>query len=144
MNIDDIDALLAIAIAFTPGLPAALSPLTSWGMLPARFRHVFWLTVDSLLLVGFVMFMISGVALWMFPRPAKGDDRYRPWLAEWAYWLLLAGTAGRAALELTASPNASVATRAAIVTAGAVQLAGLLLFFVMMLPRIRSTLSEPR
>ena len=97
-----------------------------------------------LLLVGFVMFMISGVALWMFPRPAKGDDRYRPWLAEWAYWLLLAGTAGRAALELTASPSATVATRAAIVTAGVVQLAGLLLFFVMMLPRIRSTLSEPR
>src|SRR5674476_396874 len=44
------------------------------------------------ILVGFVMMMILGVALWMFPRPAKGDTRYNPRLAETAYWMLTAGT----------------------------------------------------
>ncbi len=97
-----------------------------------------------LLLVGFVMFMISGVALWMFPRAAKGDLRYKPALAEWAYWCLAIGTAGRAALELATGTVEPVATRMAIVASGSAQAAGVLLFFFMMVPRIRSTLSEPR
>ena len=37
--------------------------------------------------VGFVMMMILGVALWLFPRPDKEDTRYRPALVEGAYWL---------------------------------------------------------
>jgi heme/copper-type cytochrome/quinol oxidase subunit 1 len=108
--------------------------------LPARILSVH----THLLLVGFVMFMISGVALWMFPRAAKDDARYRPGLAEWAYWLLLAGTAVRAALELVAPAGAALPVRVVIVAGGLAQVAGLLLFFVMMLPRIRSTLSAPR
>jgi len=34
------------------------------------------------ILVGFVMMMILGVALWLFPRPAKDDTRYTPRAAE--------------------------------------------------------------
>jgi membrane associated rhomboid family serine protease len=30
------------------------------------------------ILVGFVMMMILGVALWLFPRPSKDDARYTP------------------------------------------------------------------
>lgn len=135
---------LRTAIGFlVAGLAIGIWMLTAreFGLaLPMRTRSVH----THLLLVGFVMFMISGVALWMFPRAAKGDARYRPVLAEWAYWLLLAGTAGRAVLELLATPAASVATRTAIVAAGLAQLVGLLLFFLMMLPRIRTTMSEPR
>ena len=33
-------------------------------------------------LVGFVMFLILGVALWLFPRAEKGDERYRQFLQE--------------------------------------------------------------
>ncbi|NIY12994.1 MAG: hypothetical protein GWN02_34075, partial [Gemmatimonadetes bacterium] len=29
-------------------------------------------------LIGFVMFLILGVALWLFPRAAKEDTRYSP------------------------------------------------------------------
>lgn len=98
-----------------------------------------------LLLVGFVMFMICGVALWMFPRPVKDDPRYKPTRAGWAYWCLALGTGGRAALELWAGAGGSgVVVRAAIVAAGISQAAGLLIFFWTMLPRIRSTLVEPR
>ena len=49
-----------------------------------------------LLLVGFVLTMILGVALWLFPRPEKSDRRYRPALVEAAYWLLSTGTLERA------------------------------------------------
>jgi cbb3-type cytochrome oxidase subunit 1 len=52
------------------------------------------------ILVGFVMMMILGVALWLFPRPERGDTRYRPGVAEGAYWLLTAGTAARILGEL--------------------------------------------
>jgi heme/copper-type cytochrome/quinol oxidase subunit 1 len=47
------------------------------------------------ILVGFVMMMILGVALWMFPRPQRNDVRYRPGIAEAAYWLLTVSTAVR-------------------------------------------------
>ena len=38
------------------------------------------------ILVGFMMMMIQGVALWLFPRPDKEDRRYDPRLAEAAWW----------------------------------------------------------
>src|SRR3569833_3190693 len=50
--------------------------------------------------VGFVMELILGVALWLFPRPAKDDSHYRPELITAAYWLLTIATATRIAGEL--------------------------------------------
>ena len=44
------------------------------------------------ILVGFVMMMILGVALWLFPRSAREDTRYSPRAAEVAYWLVGGGT----------------------------------------------------
>ena len=52
------------------------------------------------ILVGFVMMMILGVALWLFPRPARDDTRYEPRIAETAYWLLTLGTAARVGGEI--------------------------------------------
>lgn len=46
-------------------------------------------------LVGFVMFLILGVALWLFPRAARDDARYTPGRAEASYWILLAATLAR-------------------------------------------------
>ena len=40
------------------------------------------------ILVGFIMMMILGVALWLFPRPEKTDSRYQPRIASVACWLL--------------------------------------------------------
>ena len=44
-----------------------------------------------LLLVGFMLMMVMGVATWMFPRPAKDDTRYRPELVVEALTALEAG-----------------------------------------------------
>lgn len=94
--------------------------------------------------VGFVMLMILGVALWMFPRPEKGDTRYSPRAAEAAYWLVTIGTAARIAGELARQAVSAPALRWAVLAAGAAQVAGIGLFFVNMWPRIRPVGSQAR
>jgi heme/copper-type cytochrome/quinol oxidase subunit 1 len=51
------------------------------------------------ILVGFLMFMILGVALWLFPRARADDRRYRPERIAAAYWMLLLGTVARVSGE---------------------------------------------
>jgi heme/copper-type cytochrome/quinol oxidase subunit 1 len=96
------------------------------------------------ILVGFVMMMILGVALWMFPRPARGDERYRPWVAEAAYWLVTVGTAARVAGEVARTGIDEPWLRWGIVMAGLVQGAGLVAFFLTMWSRIRPVGSQAR
>ncbi|HEX5386780.1 MAG TPA: cbb3-type cytochrome c oxidase subunit I [Gemmatimonadales bacterium] len=91
-----------------------------------------------LLLVGFVLMMVMGVALWMFPRPAREDVRYRPELAGLAYWLVTASTAVRAFGEVTRTAVGSAGARWAVALAGIGQIAGLAVFFYNLWPRIRS------
>jgi heme/copper-type cytochrome/quinol oxidase subunit 1 len=98
-----------------------------------------WISAHThALLVGFVMMMIQGVALWMFPRPDKADVRYRPALAELAYWLVAFSTAARLAAELLRPSAAAPALRWVIVLTGVGQVLGILVFFTNMWPRIRS------
>lgn len=96
------------------------------------------------LFVGFVVMMIEGVALWLFPRPQKDDDRYRPRLIEWAYWLLTVGTVARVAGELARSASSAAWLRATVVAAGFVQIIGILLFFHTMWTRVRGVGSRAR
>lgn len=108
------------------------------GSLPVRIRSAH----THALLVGFVMLMITGVALWMFPRPRRDDAVFRPALADLAWWCIAGGTALRVALEVSLSANASAAWRAALVTAGLAQVIGVLLFFGTMWTRIRASGAE--
>jgi len=94
--------------------------------------------------VGFVMMMILGVALWLFPRPEKSDVRYRPALAELAYWLLTAGTAIRIVGELLRTGIGAAWLRWAVVASGFAQIAGLGVFFYTMWSRIRGVGSQAR
>ena len=96
------------------------------------------------IVVGFIMMMILGVALWMFPRPAQDDSRYNPRAAEAAYWLLTVGTATRLAGELARNAGGGGALRWIIVIAGLAQVAGLGLFFHTMWSRIRPAGSRAR
>jgi heme/copper-type cytochrome/quinol oxidase subunit 1 len=101
------------------------------------------------LFVGFVMMMIMGVALWLFPRPDKTDVQYDPRLATLAYWLLTAGTAARVSGEVMRSSlfdmNISALwLRMSIVAAGFVQAIGMGVFFFTMWTRIRPVGSKTR
>jgi heme/copper-type cytochrome/quinol oxidase subunit 1 len=96
------------------------------------------------LFVGFVMEMILGVALWLFPRPAKNDRRYDARLAEVAYWILTCSTSGRIAGELLRAGSDAVALRVFVLACGAAQAAALLLFFHTIWSRIRPLGSASR
>ncbi len=48
-----------------------------------------------LILVGSVMMMIMGVALWFFPKPGKEDKKYKPALILFTYWVITISTALR-------------------------------------------------
>lgn len=96
------------------------------------------------LLVGFVMLMIAGVALWIFPRPAADDTRYKPVLATAAWWCLAPGTAARVIGEVAAGFTATPWQRGAIVVGGVLQAVGLALVFWTLLPRIRAAGSAQR
>jgi heme/copper-type cytochrome/quinol oxidase subunit 1 len=96
------------------------------------------------LLVGFVMNMILGVALWLFPRPDKSDARYSPRTAEAAYWVLTLSTAGRVGAELLRPGIDDLALRWAVVLFGLGQTVGMLLFFHTMWTRIRPLGSKTR
>lgn len=96
------------------------------------------------ILVGFVMMMILGVALWLFPRPAKEDTRYSPRAAEVAYWLVGGGTALRVVGEIARAQMDAAWLRLMTLAAGLVQVAGLLVFFYTMWSRIRPVGSQAR
>ena len=96
------------------------------------------------ILVGFVMNMILGVALWMFPRPEKGDARYSPRAAEAAYWLVAGGTGARVIGELLRPTVDDAWLRWVVVLAGLAQIAGLATFFHTMWSRIRPVGSQAR
>jgi cbb3-type cytochrome oxidase subunit 1 len=94
--------------------------------------------------VGFVMLMICGVALWLFPRPDKTDRRYSPKLAEAAYWLLTVGTSVRVVGELLRYTVSSPWLGGAIAAGGLLQITGLVVFFHTMWSRIRAVGSQAR
>ena len=94
--------------------------------------------------VGFVMFMILGVALWLFPRPAKDDTRYRPERISLSYWLLTVSTAGRLLAEMTRVWADDGWLRVIVLLTGLGQLIGLAVYFHTMWSRIRPVGSHLR
>jgi cbb3-type cytochrome oxidase subunit 1 len=96
-----------------------------------------------LLLVGFMLMIVMGVATWMFPRPTRDDTRYRPGLAEAVYWVMTLSTAIRAASEILAPLTGAPALRLTIALGGLGQLAGTLLFVVNMWARVRMPAAAP-
>ncbi len=95
-------------------------------------------------LVGFVMFLILGVALWLFPRAAGDDERYRPARAEAAYWILAVATAGRFLAEAARAWLDAPALGWIVVVGGLGQVGGLTLYFWTMWTRIRPVGSHLR
>lgn len=94
--------------------------------------------------VGFVMFMILGVALWLFPKPLRRDPRYRSSLIETVYWLLLSGTLLRFIGELARAYTTIPSFAWLVLLAGLAQVTSLLLYVWTMWYRIRPTMRELR
>jgi len=86
---------------FVVGLLAGLylygAPLFGWFVPPTLVS-----AHTHILLVGGVMMMILGVAVWFFPRPGKDDRHYRPEYVLALYWLFTLATSLRFILEVLA------------------------------------------
>ncbi len=90
-----------------------------------------------LLLVGFMLMIVMGVATWMFPRPARDDSRYHPGLAETVYWVLTVSTAMRAIGEVTGGVVPVPGFQLLVAAGGLGQLAAAVLFVGNMWWRVR-------
>ncbi len=90
-----------------------------------------------LLLVGFMLMMVMGVATWMFPRPARDDTGYRPGFAEAVYWTMTVATTVRAGAEVLVAVTGALGFRGLIALGGLGQLAGTVLFVLNMWRRVR-------
>jgi len=97
-----------------------------------------------LLLVGFMLMIVMGVATWMFPRPSREDTRYRPELAEAVYWVMTLSTALRAATEMLLAYTGRPALGWLIAVGGLGQVAGAMLFVANMWVRVRMPPADGR
>src|SRR5512144_1377719 len=96
-----------------------------------------------LLLVGFMLMIVMGVATWMFPRPARDDVRYRPELAEAVYWIMTLSTALRAGAEIALGATGAPALAPLVAIGGFGQLAAAALFVLNMWWRVRMPSAAP-
>ncbi|MBU2478108.1 MAG: cbb3-type cytochrome c oxidase subunit I, partial [Gammaproteobacteria bacterium] len=94
--------------------------------------------------VGFVMFMILGVALWLFPKPLQHDRRNRPVFIEAVYWFLLMGTLARFSGEMARAYSDMPLLTGLILIGGIAQVTALLLYVWVMWKRIRPSARRMR
>jgi len=97
-----------------------------------------------LILVGSVMMMIMGVALWFFPKPEKDDKRYNPSLILFTYGLITSATALRFIFQVTESFFLIKWVSYFITFTSILQVIAFVLFFYSMWGRIRSVGSHLR
>jgi hypothetical protein len=95
-------------------------------------------------LVGFVMFLIFGVALWLFPRAPKDNTQYRPSRVEAAYRVLTVATASRFVAEAARAWSDASWLPWIVVAGGLGQIVGIAIYFWAMWPRIRPVGSQLR
>lgn len=97
-----------------------------------------------LILVGSVMMMIMGVALWFFPRADKEDKRYNPDLILAAYLIMTIGTSLRFVFQVAANFIISKFVHYMIAISSIMQVIAIILFFYSIWGRIRPVGSHLR
>lgn len=98
-----------------------------------------------IILVGSVMMMIMGVALWFFPRAEKDDKLYKPNLILATYFIITISTAVRFVCQIIyAFIPADEIIKYVLSFSSIFQVAGIILFFISMWGRIRSVGSHLR
>ena len=98
-----------------------------------------------IILVGSVVMMIMGVALWFFPRAEKEDKFYKPELIRAVYYLLTISTSVRFVSQLiSAFELPGELLRSILLISAFGQVIGIILFFISIWGRIRSVGSHIR
>ena len=97
-----------------------------------------------IILVGSVMMMIMGVALWFFPRAEKTDKKYNPLLILVTYWMMTIGKALRFVFQSAAGFMYIDWINVMISITSVFQVIAIITFFFSMWGRIRPVGSQYR
>lgn len=97
-----------------------------------------------IILVGSVMMMIMGVALWFFPRAEKGDKKYSPSLILFTYWTMTVSTSLRFIFQIISTFIYLDLLEIGITIFSVFQVTAIILFFYTMWGRIRAVGSQYR
>jgi len=97
-----------------------------------------------IILIGFVMMMIMGVAIWFFPRAEKDDKKYKPDLILFVYGLMTVSTSIRFITEIINGYFQDSISGTISVLAAIGQFISFLLFFYSIWGRIRPVGSHIR
>ncbi len=97
-----------------------------------------------IILVGSIMMMIMGVALWFFPRAEKDDKKYNPDLILVTYWIMTISTALRFLFQVVGSFIELKYIETGISVFSTFQVLAIILFFYAMWGRIRGVGSQFR
>lgn len=125
-------------IFFFLGLLVGAFITVNQGFLGREVPFLLIVAHTHVLLVGFVLMMIIGVATWMFPRLTQGDTRYRPGMAEAIYWIMTLSTALRFATEVLGAYRPGSGFKLLVAVGGLGQLLAAFLFVFNMWARVRS------
>lgn len=97
-----------------------------------------------IILVGSVIMMIMGVALWFFPRAEKDDKKYNPDLILIIYWLMTIATGLRFVFQVIGSFYYIPWVNILIPIYSSLQVVAMILFFYSIWGRIRPVGSQYR
>jgi len=97
-----------------------------------------------IILLGAVMMMIMGVALWFFPRPVKEDKKYNPDLIKVVYWTMTISTLMRFCFQIAAGYYYLKWILIVITIFSTFQVIAIILFFFSIWGRIRPVGSQHR
>ena len=132
-------AFIFFALGIFAGIYLYAAPLFGWRLpttLISAHTHI--------LLVGGMMMMILGVAIWFFPRPTQDDTRYNPALVRTIYWFFAGSTLLRFILEIAVGLQVSRGLQLAGLTMALVQVASILGLIYTLWGRIRPVGSHLR
>lgn len=135
-------AIAFLIFGLLVGLHIAAASYAGWGTL----RRPYIVAHTHLLLIGFLLMLIMGVALWMFPRranEAKGASDPRSTRgAALAWWLVTFGVVARTTFEIVSAYADRHWIGVAAFASASVEALGVIVFFVDLWPRIRSPREE--
>lgn len=96
------------------------------------------------ILAGFMLMMIMGIAVWFFPKADKTDKRYNPDLIMTVYWLMLIGTSLRFLFEVIDAYATFTFLNYLIVVSASIQIIAAIIYIYTMWGRIRPLGSQIR
>jgi heme/copper-type cytochrome/quinol oxidase subunit 1 len=127
-----------LVLGLLTGLHVSAVEYMGWGVM----RQGYIPAHAHLILVGFLLMLILGVALWMFPKPAEGDVRWKPARFELVYWMFVFGVIGRTTGEIVREYSLARAWSVLVFVASCVETLAVIVFVVSLWPRIRSPREE--